>query len=203
MLWFPTSCVLIQRASRHEFPRERTVSHNSYRPPTRAGWTRGLGGDSWDFTVSFCSCRPATSTATIRLPREGCWRGGSCICQPGPRETKTKLCNVSSLEWPDISGHGHEFPMSPPISIFPDIVLVLISLLFLCFAIMALCIRNRPTGDEFGAIMEEAMRLVSRSMLVPIFIANSLWPYYIPYYICSYRREGFEEDWEISGGKRS
>ena len=92
--------------------------------------------------------------------------------------------------------------MSPPISIFPDIVLVLISLL-LCFAIMALCIRNRPTGDDFGAIMEEAMRLVSRSMLVPIFIANSLWPYYIPYYICSYRREGFEEDWEISGGKRS
>ena len=105
--------------------------------------------------------------------------------------------------WPDISGHVHEFPMPPTVSIFPDIVLVLMSLLFLCFAIMALCIRNRPTGDEFGAIMEEAMRLVSRSMLVPIFIANSLWPYYIPYYICSYRREGFEEDWEISGGKRS
>lgn len=27
-------------------------------------------------------------------------------------------------------------------------------------AIAALCIRNRPTGDSFGAVMEQAMKLV-------------------------------------------
>ncbi|KIN07153.1 hypothetical protein OIDMADRAFT_47060 [Oidiodendron maius Zn] len=81
------------------------------------------------------------------------------FASPDLEKPRKSYATPRAWNWPDISGRVHEFPMSPTISIFPDIVLVLISLLFLCFAIMALCSRNRPTGDDFGAIMEEAMRL--------------------------------------------
>jgi hypothetical protein len=49
---------------------------------------------------------------------------------------------------------------APILSILLDIVLILISLLFLCLAVTALCIRNRPVGDRVGAIVEEVSKVV-------------------------------------------
>lgn len=59
-----------------------------------------------------------------------------------------------------VPAYRTEPKLSALLSIILDIVLILISLLFLSLAITSWCIRNRPVGDPIGAIVEEVAKVV-------------------------------------------
>lgn len=51
-------------------------------------------------------------------------------------------------------------------AILIDGVLIIVALLFLVLAIAAVSVRDRPTGDGLGTLIEQAMKLVNNSHIL-------------------------------------
>lgn len=68
--------------------------------------------------------------------------------------------------WPPGPSRVHRSVISLIFSLFVDIVLILIALLFSCLAIVALYMKDQQRGTPVGTGLQEAMKLVCCAILV-------------------------------------
>ncbi|KAL4790294.1 hypothetical protein BDV19DRAFT_341317 [Aspergillus venezuelensis] len=72
---------------------------------------------------------------------------------------KTVFSNQITAKSPDDSGTTLKKPAGSIVTLVFEGFLCLVALCFIALALGALCIKNRPTGDELGSAMEQAMKL--------------------------------------------
>ncbi|KAL2827995.1 hypothetical protein BDW59DRAFT_159953 [Aspergillus cavernicola] len=72
---------------------------------------------------------------------------------------KVAFSNQISITSESGSGRMLKKPAGSIIALVFEALLCVVALCFIALGIAALCIRNRPTGDSFGSVMEQAMKL--------------------------------------------
>ncbi|KAL4886222.1 hypothetical protein BJY04DRAFT_213754 [Aspergillus karnatakaensis] len=73
--------------------------------------------------------------------------------------SKTAFANQIPVAIDGGSGRTLRKPAGSIIALVFEIFLCVVALCFVALGIVALCIKNRPTGDDLGAAMEQAMKL--------------------------------------------
>ena len=79
---------------------------------------------------------------------------------PGEYEPRDTFYTAGLPNWPDGPGPLRRSNVFAITAIVIDGILILVALLFLALAIAAISVRNRPTGDGLGTLIEQAMKLV-------------------------------------------